>query len=232
MSVSSHQTFVANHVSVFKIPPGEVSLARWNTDKDNIVWKGSLRFYEQEVTDSDSGSPSVFEGLRLKLELFNHEKMTLLLEDFTEVDNKVPWAEIWFNPFQECDMNYTIANNGEDTITVTPQSARYYKIITQLPGTGYHPIAADPDSKGCILQIALGLKFEDNFTAILFAEALATYKRRFRNYKDQLLYEQHFLQLQKKIMHGLRIPEEELREPTPMSDFEDDDFGNYVGSYD
>lgn len=230
MSVQSHETFLANNVSVFKIPPGEISLSKWNIEKENMVWKGNLRLCEQEVTESDLPKSSPFEGLRLKLELYNHEKLTLLLEDFVEVENNVPWAEVWYNPFRESDLQYKIANDGEDTITVTPQSSRYYKIITQLPGTGYHPMESSSHTKGCILQIALGLKFEDKFTAILFAETLATYRRRFRNYQDKYLYDKHLLLLQRRIMDGLRIPEEELREPTPLSDIEDEEFGSFVGS--
>lgn len=239
MSLLSHQIFLANHVSVFKIPPGEISLSKWNAAPENVVWQGHLRLLEQEVEDSSSSAP--LQGLRLKLELYNHEKLTQVLEDFVEVENDTQWAEVWYNPFKESELHYKIANDGEDTIQVTPQSSSYYKIITQLPGSGYHPLnlenegansesATGSERKGGVLQIALGLKFDDKFTAILFSEALATYRRRFRNVQDKNLYDKHLLTLQRKIMEGLRIQEEDLREATPMSDFEDDEFGNFVGS--
>lgn len=230
MTVVSHETFLAK-VSMLRIPPGEISLKKWDTSVDNIVWNGHLRLYEQEVTDTgDSAASAAFEGLRLKLELYNPEMITLLLEDFVEMASDVPWAEVWYNPFHETEMHYKIANDGSDTITVSPQSARYYRIVAQLPGTGYHPMETSTGTNGCILQVALGLRFNDEFTAILFAEALATYRRRFRNYQDKFLYDKHLLLLQNKIFESLRIPEEELREATPLSDFEDDEFGNFVGS--
>lgn len=230
MTVVSHETFHTK-VAVFRIPPGENSLKKWNTSAENIVWKGHLRLCEQEVSDAgDTAASSAFEGLRLKLELYNPEVITQLLEDFVELESDVPWAEVWYNPFSESDMHYKISNDGSETIQVSPTSSRNYKIIAQLPGAGYHPLDSGEDTKGCILQIALGLRFEDEFTAILFAETLATYRRRFRNYQDKFLYDKHLLLLQNKILENLKIPVEELREPTPISDFEDDDFGNFVGS--
>lgn len=239
MSVLSHQIFQADHVAVFKIPPGEILLSRWKTDPENIVWQGSLRLLEQEVELDANDSSGEQNLLRLKLELYNHEKLTQFLEDFVEVENDMQWAEVWYNPFLESELHYKIANDGEDTIRVTPQSSLYYKIIAQLPGSGYHPLECDNfnveneedkenTKKAGVLQIALGLKFPDKFTAVLFSEALAMYRRRFRSVQDTKLYDKHLLVLQRKIT-GLRI-EDELKEATPMSDFEDDEFGNFVGS--
>lgn len=229
MTVVSHETFLAK-VSVFRIPPGE-SLKVWDTSNKNVVWNGHLRFCEQEMAETgDSKASAAFEGLRLKLELYNLEVITQLLEDFVELKSDVPWAEVWYNPFKETEMHYKIANDGSSTITVSPQSSKCYRIVTQLPGTGYHPMEISSGTNGCILQVALGLRFNDEFTAILFAEALATYRRRFRNYQDKFLYDKHLLLLQNKIFESLRIPEEELKEATPISDYEDDDFGTFVGS--
>lgn len=219
--------FHTDAAQVFKIPPGSTSLLKWNTSK--VVWSGSMRLVEQEDTDvADSAAPHT--GLRLKLELYNREHISLLLEDFSEIDAEVPWAEVWYNPFAECDVAYAIANDGSDTIAMTAELAKYYKIITQIPGTGYHPLQTA--QKGSLLQVALGLKFEDSFSAVSFLESLATYKRHFRKYQDKYSYDKHLSTLQQKIRENLRMPLDDLRENTP-SDYDDDDFGNFVGaSYD
>lgn len=222
MTVISNSLFSTHNVVVFKIPPGDISLSKWNTTNSNYIWKGSLRLIEQEMVQDDIAP---YKGLRLKLELFNNEKLTLLLEDFTEVETEVQWAEVWYNP--PLDGGFSIANNGDETIKMTPESPKYYKIITQLPGTGYHPF--EVPAKDPILQVALGLKFEDSFSAVTFVESMGIYRRRFRNVQDKYQYDKHLLTLQQKILSGLRV-QDESREPTPGSDFDDDDFGNFVGS--
>lgn len=222
MSVLNNTLFEADGVSALKIPPGKASLARWNTDPSNVVWKGSVRLIEQEMAET-SGPSAMFEGLRLKLELFNHDPS--LLSD--PANNLVPWAEVWYNPLVDANNGFCIANDGEDTICVTEESARYYKIITQLPGTGYHPLNNGSNPTGLILQVALGLKFDDLFTAVSFAEALGIYRKRFNSYQDTFLYNQHLSDLQQKIIDDLILPKTEKSE-TP--DFDDDEFGGFVGS--
>lgn len=222
MSVLNNTLFEAQGVSAFKIPPGTVSLSKWNPDTSNVVWKGNIRLIEQESTESPA-SAAVFEGLRLKLELFNKTKLGL--ED-------VPWAEVWYNPMSELDNQYRIANDGEDTIRMSDESSKYYKIITQLPGTGYHPLDSKSNDKGLVLQVALGLKFDDLYAAVSFSEALGIYRKRFRSYQNTFLYDQHLSELQQKIMDNLRLPQEEA-EKSPAPDFDDDEFGGFVGaSYD
>lgn len=296
--MSSHQTLELHHVTVFRIPPGEASMSRWNTEPDNIVWKGGLRVLETESDVANmTGKEAMMNGMQLKIELFNHQRMTLFLEDFAEVDNDTPWAEVWYNP-RDADSGYTIANDGSETVEVT-QSSRIYRIVAQLPDSGYHPVLklggaskagesrtsqqthehasksastasgsspsgsanaesgtktigpstglstlrsddtgklpggrspASPSSFS-VLQVALGLQFNDKDSAEQFSEALATYRRRYRNFTDKYRYDAHLAMLQRRILADLRT-EEVLREPTP-SDADDDDFGNFVGaSYD
>lgn len=222
MSVVSHLLFETHNVVAFKIPPGKISVSNWS--KDSIVWKGSLRLLEQETVIEENAAP--YMGLRLKLELFNKEKLTLLLEDFTEVDNDVQWAEVWYNPRDEGAPGFCVANDGEETIEIT-ESPKYYKIITQLPKTGYHPL--EGESKGSTLQVALGIKFEDSFSAVSFAESLGIYRRRYRTLEEKFHYDKHLLTLQQRIRNGLGVSDDE-KESTPASDFDDDDFGNFVGS--
>lgn len=224
MSVLNNTLFEAHGVSCLKIPPGKPSLAKWNTDPSNVVWKGSVRLIEQEMTDA-SGPSAVFEGLRLKLELYNHHPS--LLPDQT--DTCIPWAEVWYNPVAEANNGFCIANDGEDTISVSPESSRYYRIITQLPGTGYHPLHTESNPSGLILQVALGLKFDDLFTAVSFAEALGIYRKRFNSYQDTFLYNQHLSDLQQKIIDDLTLPTHVV-EKSDTPDFDDDEFGGFVGS--
>lgn len=223
MSVLNNTLFEAHGVSALKIPPGKPTLANWNTDSSNVVWRGSVRLVEQEMTEA-SGPSAMFEGLRLKLELYNHDAS--LLPD--PADTCVPWAEVWYNPLAESNNQFCIANDGEDTICVSAESARYYKIITQLPGTGYHPLKHESKETGLILQVALGLKFDDLFTAISFSEALGIYRKRFNSYRDTFLYNQHLSDLQQKIIDDLILPKKAVKSDTP--DFDDDEFGGFVGS--
>lgn len=210
---------------MFKIPPGSPSLVNWTTS--DVVWKGCLKVIEQENTDVEHESRAC--GLRLKVELYNRITLNLLLEDFSEVKKDTPWAEVWYNPFENSDLDYTIGNDGRDTIIITPESTKYYKIITQLPGTGYHPF--QPPEKGQLLQVALGLKFNDLSDSAAFSESLAIYRRRFENYHHTALYEQQLHELLQRVLKDLRLALDDYRTPTPCSDFnDDDDFGNFVGA--
>lgn len=223
MLVSS-TLFQTSTAYVFKIPPGSPKLGNWTTS--DVVWKGSLRVIEQE--DTEVSERSRVSGLRLKLELYNNETLNLLLEDFFRVHKEIPWAEVWYNPFLESGLGFVIGNDGQDTIMTTPESSKYYKIITQLPRSGYHPFK--PPEKGFLLQVALGLKFGNSSDSAAFSESLAIYRRRFRNYHEPALYEKQLHDLQLRVLRDLCLALDEERTPTPMSDFDDDDFGNFVGA--
>lgn len=224
MSVLSNTLFEAHGVSALRIPPGKPSLSKWKTDASKVVWKGSVRLIEQEMTEI-TGPSAIYEGLRLKLELYNHSSH--LLPD--SPDALVPWAEVWYNPWAETSNQFCIANDGEDTISVSAESNRYYKIVTQLPGTGYHPWKCQSSQSGLILQVALGLKFDDAFAAISFAEALGIYRKRFNSYQDTYLYNQHLSDLQQKIIDDL-VVSRNTPEKSDTPDCDDDEFGGFVGS--
>lgn len=168
-NVISTILFESDHVIIFKIPPGD----EWDLKQTNIVWQGRLRLIEQESIQEEPSNDIIkpFDGLRAKIELFNR------LPTGDEI-----WAEIWYNPVCQLESDVSLANNGQETIQLK-NSSRFYKIIAQLPGSGYHPLRHN--YKDNHVQVALGLKFNDTHLAISFQESLMIYKRRFRNYEDQ-----------------------------------------------
>lgn len=225
----SNVLFECDSVSAFKIPPGPVSLSKWTTR--SIVWKGSIRLLEEEQT---SASPELasYQGLRLKLELFNKTALEAVLVHFRSTENALSWAEVWYNPFLETELDYKIANDGSDTIFMTPESPKYYKIISQLPDTGYSPLPSS--EKGFLLQVALGLQFDDLFNASSFSESLAIYKRHFRNFQEKFLYDKKLASLDQTMVTSLTLPSSDSRATSSHAeDNDDDDFGNFVeSSYD
>lgn len=234
MSIVSHELFDTHNVLVFKIPPGEVSLSRWETKGPNVVWKGSLRLIEEEEEEEEHAEDAVskkepYQRLRLKLEFYNKDPSGGLLDDFTGIGQESVWAEAWFNPFRELSIDCSVANDGNETIKMTPESPKYYRAVLQLPGSGYHPFPLQKaSSKQSVLQVALGMKFDDSFNAMSFSESIGIYRRRFKAYQEKFIYDKHLTNLQHKIINELNISEKELREITPCSD--DDDFGNFVSS--
>ncbi|KAF3985812.1 hypothetical protein FT663_01730 [Candidozyma haemuli var. vulneris] len=231
MSIVTNQLFDTHNVSVFKIPPGDVSLSRWETKGSNVVWRGSLRLIEEEeVAEDDSRvEKEPYQVLRLKLDFYNQESTGGLSDEFNELGKEHVWAESWYNPFRELGIECSIANDGGDAVKMTPESPKYYRIVLQLPGSGYHPFPQKKASeKQSVLQVALGMKFEDSFNAMSFSESIGIYRRRFKAYQEKYLYDKHLSKLQHKILNDLTISEKESRENTPASD--DDDFGNFVSS--
>ncbi|ODV82137.1 uncharacterized protein CANTADRAFT_35300, partial [Suhomyces tanzawaensis NRRL Y-17324] len=124
------------------------------------------------------------QGLRAKIELFNTQTIPPSVGSLTSVRKDTQWAEVWYNPIDRiASEGIKIANNGQDTVQIT-ESSRYYKIVAQLPQTGYHPRAIDDDDLD-LLQIGLGLKFRESYQAISFSESLNLYRRRYRNFEEQ-----------------------------------------------
>lgn len=256
-NIISTKLFETDGVSAFKIPPGIPTLSKWNLDNNSIIWTGNLRVIEQElITDGITDAfplpedslfsegdflsqsqriPKPYNGLRLKLELYNTVSIPPNVGSLTTTNKDLVWAEIWYNPaplndsdnsffgINNHDMDqdvsfdsegdlgenhtsnncsYAIANNGEETIQTT-ESSKYYKIIGQIPESGYHPF--DPkhllEELGPVkvLQVALGLKFDESFNAVSFAESLGIYKRRYRNFEDQYNYEFNLLSLENSL---------------------------------
>lgn len=284
MDIISTTLFEAQGVSIFRIPPGEVSLSKWNLKDSNTIWKGDMRLIEEELVQEDIdvfsqnanaevGSSTTmdkkqskvaeadlalikpYKGLRLKMELFNVSNSLVVPPNDSRMEELAIWAEVWYNPLgDESDdqktNQYSIANNGQETIQMTPQSARYYKIIVQLPGTGYHPFLHEDEQtsqQDNLVQVALGLKISENFAAISFSESLSIYKRRFQNFVEQYQYELRLSEAQNKQKHLSLDMKSNVNEGEPATsknsehnhrdndsdddddDDEDDDFGDFVG---
>lgn len=184
------QEVTTDGVEVFSQLPGisdESSFPFGNADPS--VFHKSLQPRKESVPP--------YTGLRLKLELYNTTVLPPTIGSLTSTNKDVVWAEVWYNPQPaELDtpppegLDYTcvIANDGCETIQIT-ENPKYYKLITQLPGLGYHVVPRGQQPKTQVTQVALGLKFDDNFSAVSFAESLGIYKRRFRNFEEQYRYE-------------------------------------------
>lgn len=231
MSTVTNQLFDTNNVLVFRIPPGSVLVSKWDTKGSNVVWRGGLRLIEEEeiIEDESKDKREAYQLLRLKIHLYNEGGSKLLLRDSQDSEQDEIWAEAWYNPFRELGIECSIANDGGEAIEMSDESLKFYKIVVQLPGSGYHPFPLNKSStKRSVLQVALGLKFENSFDATSFSESLGIYKRRFKAFQEKQLYDKHLSTLQQRVLNNLTIEDKELRENTPASD--DDDFGNFVGS--
>lgn len=215
--------FEGDGVSVFVIPPGDAKMLRWDALSQNTLWKGQIRLIEQE---SIKGGPDFalslpsglsdeaaaahvpvgrflseptkpMDGLRLKLELYNKQKVPPSVGSLTTTSKDTVWGQVWYNPVdfsreEEGLGAFFIANNQEETIQMS-DSAKHYKIIVQLPGSEYVPYE-NPRNNLSQQQVALGLCFNDRTTALVFSEAISVYKRRFRNYQDQYFFEHRVFQ--------------------------------------
>ncbi|KAK6460543.1 hypothetical protein DFJ63DRAFT_230398 [Scheffersomyces coipomensis] len=291
--------FEESNVSVFKIPPGELSISKWNLNESNIIWKGNLRLIEQEVIQDDvdlfatlpgsrlhstdtltwgntlqrvkvcddkfinKGPKKPYESLRAKLELYNPVTIHPSVGNLTTVNREELWAEVWYNPIASSNIDhdnnrddqFSIANDGQETIQMSKESPKFYKIISQLPSSGYQPIqgtTAYSDSlfneKGVLLQVALGIKLGDSADATGFSESFNLYKRRFRNVEEQYYYELKLLDLEDKsaqlsltshtedTLFPLDDSKHETNRTGSISSFDkssdesDDEFGDFVGS--
>jgi hypothetical protein len=226
--------FESNNVNVFKIPPGDVNLSKWNLKRDNVIWTGNIRLIEQELINDhtdvwDISTPfgetneidpqnipqptliKPYNGLRAKLELYNKEVIPPTVGSLTTITKDVTWGEVWYNPIA-ADAEFLISNDGLETLQMTRESPKYYKFIVQLPGSGYHPFVDREKSEesSSLLQVALGIKFNDSFQAISFSDSLNTYRRRFRNFQEQYQYDLKVQDLEKALKEmSLSSPEDE-----------------------
>lgn len=219
--------FEGDGVSVFGIPPGAPKMLLWDTLAQNTIWSGQIRLIEQESLSTGSEffltlpkdlsdeaaaahvpePESVPEptrprdGLRLKLELYNRQKVPPSVGSLTTISKDIVWGQVWYNPVdfsrkKEGLDGFYIANDKEETIEMS-DSPKHYRIVVQLPGSAYTPWSdEDPHQHNQQKQMALGLRFDDRTTALVFNEAISVYKRRFRNYQDQYQYEYRVYQFE------------------------------------
>lgn len=166
--IISTQVFSCSGISVFVIPPGDLSMAQWTNYDTNYIWKGNLKVEEQEIIEEGDWQPTSTlklpaDRIRLKLELYNNTNNT--------------WAVVWYNPPHE---GYEILETIQRT-----ESSRIFKIIAQLPDSLYGGL--EPLTN--VNKVALGLKFGDKIDAYEFIEKLESYKKQFTSFIDQYLYE-------------------------------------------
>ena len=177
-------------------------------DGDDETEVGTTDGNEDERDGSKLVKP--FHALKLKLVFFNK-----IEEEF------VPWAEVWYNPLDKPGENFSIAKNGEETIQLALENCQNFKIIAQLPGSGYHPIEQHPVSTAVesnITQIALELRFSKEEQGMSFLGALDRYHANYSSVLETYLYEE---QLAKTA---------DLRLDSGIEDDEldDDGFGDFV----
>lgn len=153
-AVSRHPHFQAHRVKAFRIPPGDPAQDHWDKHCNDILWTGSLRV----LTELGPMWPSA----RIKVELFNNRK-------FLNQQSEVPWAETYYVPLLK-DGSVYVANDHMETVTRT-DSPHIFRVVLQLPGTGFHPFT-DEHNKKSMLQVALGLKIESLEVANKFAKSL------------------------------------------------------------
>lgn len=202
MSVFTSEVFECSGVSAYKIPPGDTSVSNWSICGKNLVWTGKVRLLEQEEMSDSPLTP--LNRLRLKLELIIVDRPANHATGELEIDQV--WGEVWYNPQHRLDKEQVPP--FVETI-VTSDSYRMFKVIAQIPGTGYvipkeHPI-----------QVALGIKFNDKIDAYTFKDRIVSYQRRFQSYVEQYNYDKDM---------------EELVESQREMSLEEEEFGDFVGS--
>lgn len=216
----SSEVFECSDVSVFKIPPGDISMTDWNKYETNTVWRGNLKIIEEESfpestdTDSDPHPPALpIDRIRLKLELFNN-----LMSGPGKRSNEL-WAQVYFNPAHEIKVAVNSDPEIQEETIQRTDSYRLFKIIAQIPGSQY---IGSKDQNECI-QVALGLKFGDKIDAYTFIERLTSYKKLFQSYVEQYKYELDMIN-----MASLNLND---KNPEPAPGINDND-KNYLTNYD
>lgn len=162
--------FECSKVSVFKIPPGNISLSQWSIYESNVVWKGGLRLIEQhQETQSEVLPPR--DVMRLKLELFNTSR----------AQGDSVWGIVYYNPQEDATKQETIQRS---------ESYKFFKIIIQIPDSLYYNNPGDS-----VTQVGLGLTFHDKIDAYTFIEQLIAYQKLYQGYVQQYNHDININQL-------------------------------------
>ena len=188
--------FQCKHGVTLHSIPYTSSLKEIELSKSNQLWSGSLEFIEEELsinsymdgfeqTKDDKFIIRPFIKMRSKLEFKNN-------------GNEL-WGETWFNPIVN-DLNLskgTTTNidiqritklNPEGTDTIQQISDNTYKVIVQLPNSGFHPFYNDKSPEN-VSFVALGMKFKSSRNAAQFQYALNVYQSRFKHEQQQYYYD-------------------------------------------
>ncbi|CAI5755793.1 unnamed protein product [Candida verbasci] len=224
----SSEKFQCDNALIYSIKPSINSESgKSDIDFGTKLWKGSIRLIEQEEINNDHNEDhkklesrryliSPYTKLRLKLELYNDDNL---------------WGETWYNPIDlnKRDLNLNNANisiqklkpiskDKEETIAKIDDGL--YKIIAQLPDTGYQPIIDGENNTSNADQIALCLKITNSKQNSKFEKALESYNKKYKEeqhsyYYNQLIY----------IVNQLNFNLDET-----LKDNEEDEFGDFVSN--
>ena len=211
----SKQLFQCGGVSLYKIPHNSTCVFNWNLDNSKRVWQGNIKFFEQISTNSDSTKAETSgvsyehrsdgDDNKFIVEPFLGSQSKLLFYNRLEEAQLEPiWGETWHIPLSQTEDSHLsltgntqlhmkrvnkISHDGRDTIIKTSDSDRHFKVIVQLPGSGYHPYIDEDDYDGSVVQVALGLEFRDLDQAYRFGEVLEEYDSRYGNLQRQYYYD-------------------------------------------
>ncbi|KAI5950821.1 hypothetical protein KGF54_003895 [Candida jiufengensis] len=199
-----------NHTSIKDFKNGYNLHLPEPIDLNNIkdcIWRGSIRLLEEEIEqqpleDTPQNIIEPFSKIRAKLEFIN-----IINEDIEKL-----WGETWYIPVNrniesEIESNSQllddhniitkyiskISNDGTDSIKLVRDTSNYsrinwYRIIVQIPGTGFLPIinqqpptTQDAKQNQDITQVALLLKFNTSLEAEIFNEKLDDFAMKFED---------------------------------------------------
>lgn len=211
--------------------PHTTNLLEIELSKSNQIWSGALDFIEQEQsnnaymegfeqTKNDNFIIRPFLKLRSKLEFKNSEHKL--------------WGEAWFNPIvtdlnlfsgttTDIDIQRVIKINPEGTDTVQQLSDTTYKVIVQLPNSGFHPFYND-DTPIDVSFVALGMKFNSSRSAAQFEYVLNIYQTKFRHEQQQYYYDRMVYAV--NIMNFKTIILEQDKEDEDNEDTISDEYDN------
>lgn len=181
------------------------------------VWSGTLVLVEQECDSSEEDVPrKPCVALRLKVCLCNAAE---------------EWAEVWYNPLNKDETRYAIARDGLETIEILLEDCRHFRVVAQLPGSGYHPMhhpsGAVLDAHDPPVQVALMLRFDSVHDGYAFLDALDRYHRKFASAVDTYLYEMRLVEAETKMRNAM-LTRKCMHDQEKIDDDDDDDFGTFV----
>ncbi|CAK9436416.1 uncharacterized protein LODBEIA_P09740 [Lodderomyces beijingensis] len=208
----SEVLFSTNIASLYKLPfrqwytsrPDKVDIASLGTDS---IWKGSIRLlseHPQFPTTTTSETPC-YAQRRIKLEFINginHD-----LESF--------WGEVWYIPpppvpqrpssvksesslilKRRSEANGVklspaklVSRDGSSTIIPVEGTIDHFRVLVQLPDSGFHPRNKDEVVASGPEQVALVLKL-NAFQARLFVERLREFDADYKSGEQAYLLDQ------------------------------------------
>lgn len=210
--------------SLYSIPCTD-TLSTIKFTERNKIWQGSLLFIEEEQL-----SNSYMEGF----EQTKNDKF--IIHPFLKMKSKLEfrngrylWGETWYCPVvEDLNLSTTTATNvdvqkvtkisHDGTNTIEQISSNKFKVIVQLPNSGYKPYYPNhsPDD---LPQVALGLEFENPDMAAQFEYMLAVYDARFKYelqlyYYDRMVYAVNIINFKTIMQEQEEEEEEDIHELT------------------